>query len=169
MEQSFLHTLLSCLTNFLPDRCSTGPVGNHPLGLLVRTTNLPPCWPVRSYRALPECRYCPNWATTDTPRTPNYLRHLPARYSRTALSAHSLTIAYLQRCSGFHRIVVIGVRAFTVLLFYSYLNYTQTGITMDITNYPPNTITRHLYLELNNTLYSLTKTCIRLSQDRSNN
>ena len=72
-------------------------------------------------------------------------------------------------CPGFHRTAVVGVRAFTVLLFYSYLNYTQTCIPMDLTNYPPNTITKHLYLELNNTFYSLTKACIRLSQDRSNN
>ena len=95
-SHSFTHTaLLYCLTNFLPDRCSTGP-------------------------AIPgaECRYCPNWATTDTPESPDYLQHLPAGYSRTALSAHSLTIAYLQICPGFHRTAVLCVRAFTVLLFY---------------------------------------------------
>ena len=120
-----------------------------------RTTDLPPCWPVRSYRALPECRYCPNWATTDTPESPDYLRHLPAGYSRTVLSAHSLTIAYLQRCPGFHLTAVLRVRAFTVLLFYSYLNYTQTGIPIDLPDYPLNTITKHLYLELNNTIILL--------------
>ena len=43
---------------------------------------------------------------------------MPAGYSRTALSAHSLTIAYSQMCPGFHRTAVIRVRAFTVLLLY---------------------------------------------------
>ena len=63
----------------------------------------------------PECRYCHNWAITDTPGSPDYLRHLSVGYSRTALSSHSLTIAYLQICPGFHRTAVLRVRAFTVL------------------------------------------------------
>ena len=100
-----------------------------------------------------ECRYCPNWAATDTPGSPVRPCHMPAGYSRTALSAHSLTIAYSQMCLGFHCTAVVRVRAFTILLFYSYLNYTQTGLPMELSNYPPNTITKHLYIELNNTFY----------------
>ena len=72
-------------------------------------------------------------------------------------------------CPGFHRTAVLGVRAFTILLFYSYLNYTQTCIPMDLPNNPLNTIPQHLYIDLNNTLYWLTKSSICLSQDRSNN
>ena len=64
-------------------------------------------------------------------------------------------------CPGLHRTAVISVRAFTVLLFYSYLNHTRTGLPMELSNYPPNTITKHLYLKSN--------AYIRLSQDRSNN
>ena len=98
-------SLTSFRTGAVPDRQSPGAV-SHQSGDY-RTTNLPPCWPVCSYRALPECRYCPNWTTIDTPESPDYSRHMPAGYSRTALSVHSFTIAYPQ-----------GVWAFTVLLLY---------------------------------------------------
>ena len=72
-------------------------------------------------------------------------------------------------CLSFHHTAVLGVRAFTVPLLYPYLNNTQTGLHAELSNYPPNTITKHLYLELNKTFYSLTNAYIRLSQDRSNN
>ena len=70
-------------------------------------------------------------------------------------------------CPGLHRTAVICVRAFTVLLLYSYLNYTQTGLHMELSNYPPNTITKYFYVKSNNTIYSLINAYIRLSQDRS--
>ena len=192
MEQSFVHTrystvsLTSFRTGAVPDRQSPGEV-SHQSGDY-RTTNIPPCWPVCSYWALLECRYCPNWATTDTPESPDYLRHLAAGYSRTALSLSLSLCTFTHNhvftnmsglspyscstCPGFHHVhctAVLYVRAFIVLLFYSYLNNTQTGIPIDLPNYPLNTITKHFYLELNNTLYLLTKTCISLSQDRRNN
>ena len=77
-----------------------------------------PGWPMRCFRALPECRYHPNWLPPTPPESPDYVRHLPAEYSRKGISAHSLTIACLQICPGFHRTAVIHIRAFTVLLFY---------------------------------------------------
>ena len=94
---AFLHThyspvsLTSFQTGAVPDRQSPGAV-SHQSGDY-RTTNLPPGWPVRSHWAFPKCRYCPNWAPTDTPESPDYTRHPLAGYSRTALSlsAHSLT------------------------------------------------------------------------------
>ena len=154
------HTLFYCLTNFLPGRCSTGPeipgVVSHE-SRYHWTTSLPPGWPVRSHRALPECRYLPKLAPTDTPESHDYSRHPPAGYSQTALSAHSLTIACLQLCPGFHSTAVLNVWAFTVLLFYSSPNYAQTGIPMDLPIYPPNTIPQHLYTYSNNTFYWVNK------------
>ena len=67
---------------------------------------------------------------------------------------------------GVHRTAVLNVWAFTVLLFYSYPNYAQTGIPMDLPIYPPNTIPQHLYIDSNNTIYWLNKASICLSQDR---
>ena len=58
----------------------------------------------------------PKLAPTDTP---DDFRPPPTNYSRTALSAHALTISRLQVCPGFHRTAVLNVRAFTILLFYS--------------------------------------------------
>ena len=40
---------------------------------------------------------------------------------------------------------------------------------MELSNYPPNTITKYLYVKSNNMIYSLINPYIRLSQDRSNN
>ena len=57
-----------------------------------RTTSRPPNRPVRSYWALPECRYRPNWLPPTPPESPDDLRPPPTGYSRTALSAHSLTL-----------------------------------------------------------------------------
>ena len=71
------------------------------------------------------------------------------------LHTHSSTVSLTS--PGFHRTAVLGVWAFTVMLFYFYVNYTQTGIPMDLLNYPLNTIPQHLYIDLNNTLYWLTK------------
>ena len=91
-------------------------------------------------------------------------------YSQSRIKNMSgLSLYCCSTCQGCHRTAVLRVRAFTVLLFYSYLNYTQTGISMYLPNYPLNRITKHLYLESNNTLYLLTKSCIPLSQDCSNN
>ena len=118
MEQPSLHT--HCLTNFLLDRCSTGPAipgaVSHQSGNY-RTTNRPPGWPVCSHRALPKCRYSPKLAPIDTPESPDHPRPPPAGYSRTILSANSLIITCLQICPGFHRTTVLHVQAFTVLLF----------------------------------------------------
>ena len=109
MEQSFLHAHCSTvsLTSF---RCSTGPaiprVVSHESGDY-RTTTLPPGRPLRAHRALPECRYRPNWLPPSPPGSPNYFRHPADGYSRTALSAHSLTITCLQICPGFHHTAVL--------------------------------------------------------------
>ena len=140
-----------CLANVLPDRCSTGlaipGVGNHP-----RVRELP----VRSHRALPECRYRPNWLPPTPPESPDDFRPPPAGYSRTALSAHSLTITRLQKC----------VRAFTVPLLYSsglspyrcstpnrtinHQGSTWISLTIHRTQSP-----QHLYIDSHNTLYFL--------------
>ena len=45
-------------------------------------------------------------------------------------------------CPGLHRTAVICVRAFTVPLFYSSLNYTHTGLHMELSIYPSNTISK---------------------------
>ena len=113
-----------------------------------RTTNLPPRWAVHAYWPLPECRYCPNWAATNTPGSPVHPCHRPAEYSRTSLSTftHNRVFLYVSglspyccfMCPGFHRTAVISVLAFTELLFYSYLNNTRTGLPMELSNYPPN-------------------------------
>ena len=177
MEQTFLHTHYYPVS--LPDRCSTGPAipgaVSHQSGDY-RTTNLLPCWPVRSYREPPECRYCPNYATTDIPgitrlSPPSACRVFPNRslftftHNRVFTKMSGLSAYCCSTCQGFHRTAVICVRAAVLLLSELYTN----RFPMDLTNYPPNTIIRHFYLELNNTFYLLTKTCIRLSQDRSNN
>ena len=109
-----------CLTNVLPDRCSTGPaipgVVSHESGdywTMPRSFNRP----VRSHRAPPECRYRPNWLPPTPPESPVDLRPSPTSYFRTALSAHSLTLGIrkyvraftvpLSYCPGFHRTAVI--------------------------------------------------------------
>ena len=140
---AFLHTHYSpvSLTSF-----RTGAVPD-------RTTNLPPGWPVRSHWAFPKCRYCPNWAPTDTPESPDYTQHPLAGYSRTALSL-SLHI-HSQPCVDKY------VRAFTIMLFYVYglspyccstcSGFHRTAVLflselytnrdpMDLLNYPLNTI-----------------------------
>ena len=102
---------------------------------------------------------CPNWLSPTRGVT---------RLLLTSLHIHSQSRIYnyvrafhcTYCCSkrpGFHCTAVLGVRAFTVLLFYSYPNNTQTGIPMNLPIYPPNTIPQHFYIDSNNTLYWLNK------------
>ena len=111
-----------CLANVLPDRCSTGPaipgVVSHESGDY-RTMTLSPNRPVHSHRVLPECRYRPNWLPPTPPESPDDFRPPPAGYSRTALSAHSLTITRLQNMSGlspYHCYIRPGFHRTAVLL-----------------------------------------------------
>ena len=105
------HTLFYCLTNFLPDRCSTGPailgVVSHESGDY-RTMTLPPDRPVRSHRALPECQYCPNWLPP-TPRSHPTTSDtcLPDTLEQLSLHIHSQSRVYRY------------VQAFTVLLLHT--------------------------------------------------
>ena len=161
MEQSFLHA--HCPT------VSLTSFRTHESGDC-RTTTLPSDRPVRSHRALPECRYRPNWLPPTPPESPDYFRPPPAGYSRTALflRIHSQSRVYKY------------VRAFTVPLFYTsglspYCCYipnrtihnqgsTWTSLTIHRTQFP-----QHLNIDSHNTLYLLYKSSMCLSQDRSNN
>ena len=137
MEQSFLHShsstvsLTSFQTGSVLDRQSPGwfPI-IHESGDY-RTMTLPSGRPVHSHRALPKCRYRPNWLPPTPPESPDYFRHPPAGYSRTALSlcafTHNRMSTNMSGLSpyccytrpGFHRTAVLDVQAFTVQLFYS--------------------------------------------------
>ena len=85
-------------------------------------------------------------------------------HNRVFATMSGLSLYCCSNCPGFHRTAVLGVRAFIVLLFYSYPNYAQAGIPMDLPIYPPNTISQHLYNDSNNTLYRLNKSSMCLSQ-----
>ena len=115
------HTLFYCLTNFLPGRCSTRPeipgVVSHESGDHW-TTSLPPGWPVRSHRALPECRYLPKLAPTDTPESPDCSRHPPCRllpnrslctftHNRVFTTMSGLSQYCCSKRPGFHRTAVL--------------------------------------------------------------
>ena len=119
LTQPLFLSLHYCLANVLPDRCSTGPaipgVVSQESGDY-RTTSRPPNRLVRSHRALPECRYRPNWLPPTPTESPDDLRPPPTGYSRTALSAHSLTLG-IQKY----------VWAFTVPLLY-YPGFHRTAV-----------------------------------------
>ena len=162
-----------CLANVLPDRCSTGPaiprVVSHESGDY-RSMTLSSERPVRSHWLLPKFRYCPNWATTDTP---GVTRRLPASTGRL--------LPNCSLCAFTHNHVSTkSVRAFTVPLLYSsgispyccstpnqtihHQRSTWISLTIHRTGSP-----QHLYIDSHNTLYFLYTTSICLSQDPSNN
>ena len=174
IEQSILHTPNYCLTNFLPDRCSTGSA--IPGG------------------GLPRVRGLPDYDST-TPPAGARLSGTPEMPILTQLSYHGRTRILLPQagrifpnssictfthnhvftkvsglspyccstCPGFRRTAVLRVRTLTVLLFYPFLN--NTCLPMELADYPPNAITKHLYIGLNNTLYQL-NICIHPSLSR---
>ena len=84
------------------------------------------------------------------PPPPQACRIFPNRslstltHNHVFLYASGLSPYCCYMCPGLHRTAVISVRAFTVLLFYSYLNNTRTGLPMELSNYPPNTIIQAL-------------------------
>ena len=103
---------------------SSGPVQyrtGNPRGGFPRVRGLPDYISssqaaVRSHRALPECRYRPNWLPPTPPESPDDLWPPPTGYSRTALNAHSLTLGIqkyvrftvpLLYYPGFHRTAVL--------------------------------------------------------------
>ena len=101
--------------------------------------------------AAPGVPISPKLAPTDTPevtqlRLASAGRILPNRslctfthnHVFTNMSGLSLYCCYTR--PGFHRSAVLDIRAFTVPLFYSQPNYTQTGIPMDLANYPLNQV-----------------------------
>ena len=183
MEQSLLDThcstvsLTSFRTGAVPDRQSPGWFPTSP-GITGLRLSLP-----AGRCALTGRSRSANIAQTGSHRHPRDTRLLPTSACRIlpnrslSLSLHihsqsnmcGLSPDCCYKRPGFHRTAVLGVRAFTVLLFYSYSNYTQTGVPMDLPNYPSNKIPQHLYIDSNNTLYSLNKSSICLSQDRSSN
>ena len=125
MEHSFLYANSSTVS-LTPFR--TGAVPDRQFPGWFPTSSVTT---VRSHRALPECRYRPNWLPPTPPESPDYFRPPPAGYSRNALSLciHSQSCIYqyvwaftlpLLYTSGLSPSAVLDVRAFTVLLFYSY-------------------------------------------------
>ena len=168
--QSVLLTPNYCLTNFLPDRCSTGPaipgVVSHASGDY-RTTTLP------SDRPVTGCSRNADIAQTGSHRHP--LSH-PTTSDLRRLDTPELLSVRIHSQSRVYRYV----RAFTVPLFYTsglspyccstpnrtIHNQGSTWISLAIhrTQSPP-----HLCIDLHNTLYLLYKSSMRLSQDRSNN
>ena len=168
MEQSFLHTQYSTvsLTSFRTGPGITGLRISRPAGRCalngrsrsadIALTGLPPT--PRNHLATLDIRL------PDIPEPLSLHIHSQSRVDKY-VRAFTVLLFYV---SGFHRTDVLRVRAFTVLLFYSYLNYTQTGIPMDLPNYPLNTIP-NTGISIQTTCFTLIKSCIRLSQDRSNN
>ena len=182
MEQSFLHThsstvsLTSFWTGAVPDRQSPGRFPTSPGITRLRIARL-------AGALSPGAPEVPIFAQTGSHRHPGVTRPpstsvcriFPNRplcaftHNRVFTNMSGLSPYCCSTCPGFHRTAVLDVRAFTLLLFYSYLNHTQAGIPMDLPHYPLNTIPQHLYIDSNNTLYWLAKSSMCLSQDRSNN
>ena len=110
MDQTFLHTLLSSLTNFLLDRCSTGPAipgaVSHQSGNY-RTTNLPPA----GRCALIGHPWNADIALTGLPPTP---RDHPTTSAICLPDIPELLSLHIYSQSRIYK----DVRAFTVLLFY---------------------------------------------------
>ena len=167
MEQSFLHThcstvsLTSFRTGAVPDRQSPGRFPTSP-GITGLRISLP-----AGRCALTKRSQSADVAQTGSHQHPGVTR-LPSTsacrifpnrslctftHNRVFTNMSGLSPYCCSTSPGFHRTAVLGVRAFTILLFYSYLNYTQTGIPMDLHNYALNTIPQHLYIDLKNMLY----------------
>ena len=114
---------MQSFTPLLSNKRSSGPVQyrtGNPRGGFPRVWGLPDyvssSQPVRSHWTLPECRYRPNWLPPTPPEPPDDRRPPPTSYSRTGLSAHSLTL-------GKHKYVW----AFTVPLLY-YPGFHRTAV-----------------------------------------
>ena len=115
MEQSFPHTLLYCLTNFLPDRCSTGPA--------IPRGGFPPVRGIPDY----ESSALLAGALPDIPEPLFRSLHIHSQ-SRIYKDVWAFTVLLFyvsglspyccSTCPGFHHTAVLRVRAFTVLLFY---------------------------------------------------
>ena len=150
LTQPLFLSLHYCLANVLPDRCSTGPpipgVVSHESGDY-RTTSRPPNRPLRSHRALPECRYRPNWLPPTSPESPDDRRHPPTvtpellslrihSHSQKYVLAFTVPLLYYP---GFHRTTVILsglsphrcyiIQAFTVPLLY-YPGFHRTAVIL---------------------------------------
>ena len=139
MEQSFLHihystvSLTSFRTGVVPDRQSPWRFPTSPgiIGLRISRPAGRCALTGRSRSAY----ICPKWLPP-TPRShPTTLDlRLPDIPEPFSLRIHSnrvftnmsgLSLYCCSTCPGCHRTAVLSVRAFTVLLFYSYLDYTQ--------------------------------------------